>query len=122
MTDYPETTFRLLGLRMDKARVIERINARYDRQMTDGFLEEVQALADRQRPIGRTARQALGYRELLTHIEQGVPLSDALETAKVRTRRFARRQMKWFERDPRIDWIDLDDDQISSFYLPRAIE
>lgn len=107
MTDYPETPFRLLGLRMEKDFVIERINARYDTQMSEGFLEEVRSLVDRERPIGRTARQALGYRELLTHIEDDVALDDALETAKVRTRRFARRQMKWFERDPRITWIDV---------------
>lgn len=107
MTDYPETPFRLLGLRMDKEFVVERINARYDQQMAIGFLEEVRSLVERERPIGRTARQALGYRELLTHIEDGVAIEDALETAKVRTRRFARRQMKWFERDPRITWIDV---------------
>ena len=108
MEEYPEIPFRLLGLRMDRERMIDRINARYDVQMAEGFLEEVSALVDRERPIHRTARQALGYRELLSHIEEGVPLDDALETARVRTRRFARRQLKWFERDPRIEWIELD--------------
>ena len=76
--------------------------------MDEGFLEEVRGLVDRPRPLGRTARQALGYRELLTHVEDGADLADALETAKVRTRRFARRQLKWFGRDPRIDWVDLE--------------
>jgi tRNA dimethylallyltransferase len=108
MEDYPEVPFRLLGLRLDRDRMIDRINARYDVQMSDGFLDEVRSLVDRERPIGKTARQALGYRELLSHIEDGVPLEDALETARVRTRRFARRQMKWFGRDPRIEWIDID--------------
>ncbi len=108
MEDYPETPFRLLGLRLSRERMVDRINARYDVQMEDGFLDEVQALLDRDRPIFRTARQALGYRELLSHLEDGVPLDEALETARVRTRRFARRQMKWFERDPRIEWVDLD--------------
>ncbi len=121
MTDYPDTAFRLLGLRMDKDRVIDRINGRYDTQMTDGFLEEVERLADRDRPIGRTARQALGYRELLSHIEDGVSLDDALETAKVRTRRFARRQMKWFERDPRIHWIDLGSNRRATDFCDDAI-
>ena len=76
--------------------------------MADGFLAEVQTLLERDRPIGRTARQALGYRELLSHLEEDVPLEDALETARERTRRFARRQLKWYERDPRIEWIELD--------------
>jgi len=83
MEDYPDIPFRLLGLRMDRERTVARINARYD--------------------------VPLGYRELLSHIEDGVPLDDALETARVRTRRFARRQLKWFERDPRIEWIELDE-------------
>lgn len=114
MEEYPEVPFRLLGLRLQRNVMVERINARYDVQMEAGFLEEVQALLDRDRPIWRTARQALGYRELLAHLEDGVSLDDALETARVRTRRFARRQLKWFERDPRIEWIDLDvDGQVS---------
>lgn len=120
MTNYPETSFRLLGLAMDREHVIDRINARYDTQMGDGFLDEVRALVDRERPIGRTARQALGYRELLSHIEDGVPLDQALETAKVRTRRFARRQMKWFERDPRITWIDVTTNSTQEALLAAA--
>ncbi len=108
MEDYPDVPFKLLGLRLDRDVMIERINARYEVQMHNGFLDEVRSLTERDRPIGRTARQALGYRELLSHLEDGVPLDDALETARVRTRRFARRQMKWFERDPRIEWIDID--------------
>ncbi len=121
MTDYPkDIPFRLLGLRMDKELVIERINARYEQQMIDGFLPEVEALLKRERPIGRTARQALGYRELLSHIEDGVALDEALEVAKVRTRRFARRQMKWFDRDPRITWIDIGRESTSASALPLA--
>ena len=108
MEDYQDIPFHLLGLRMDRERMISRINARYEIQMADGFLAEVQALLERDRPIGRTARQALGYRELLSHLEENVPIDDALETARVRTRRFARRQLKWYERDPRIEWIELD--------------
>ena len=121
MTDYPETSFSLLGLRMGKELVINRINARYEQQMIDGFLPEVEALLARERPIGRTARQALGYRELLSHLEDGVALDDALETARVRTRRFARRQMKWFERDPRINWVQLGDGESSVAALDHAL-
>ena len=59
--------------------------------------------------MSKTARQALGYKELLGHIEGGQPLEMALDLAKQRTRRFARRQQRWFRRDPRIEWFDLDD-------------
>jgi len=108
LIQYPETNFTLLGLRMDLGRVDDRIDERYEEQMKRGFLDEVVALTERPGGIGRTARQALGYRELLGHVEHGVPLEEAIRDAKVRTHRFARRQMKWFRRDPRIEWIDLD--------------
>ena len=52
--------------------------------------------------------EALGYKELLGHIEGGQPLEMALDIAKQRTRRFVRRQHSWFRRDPRIEWFDLD--------------
>ena len=108
LVEYPDVSFTLVGLRMEREVLDRRINARYDIQMEQGFLAEVENLVSRERPIGRTARQALGYRELLSHIEDGVDLGDALEEAKVRTRRFSRRQIKWYRRDPRIHWIDVD--------------
>ena len=56
--------------------------------------------------ISRTAAQALGYRELLAHLDGAGTLEDALRQAAVRTRRFARRQRAWFGRDDRIEWLD----------------
>ncbi len=110
LDEYPDVPFRLLGLRMSRDRIDRRIDARYDRQMNAGFLDEVRQLASRPSGIGRTARQALGYRELLRHVEHGDRLDEVLAEAKTRTRRFARRQLKWFRRDPRIEWLDLDAD------------
>ena len=54
----------------------------------------------------RTARQALGYKELLRHVEDGAPLDECIDDAIRRTRQFARRQEAWFRRDPRIRWYD----------------
>ena len=101
---YPPTPFVQVGLRWDRGRLDERIAARYQRQLTDGFLDEVRALAER--PISRTASQALGYKELLEHVRGAASLEEALELAIMRTRRFARRQERWFRRDPRIRWLD----------------
>ena len=120
LEEYPDIPFRLLGLRLDRSAMDERINRRYDVQMADGFLDEVEALVADPRGIGRTARQALGYRELLRHVEGGEPLDEMLDEARLRTRRFARRQLKWFGRDPRIEWVELDAD--GSVRHERAIE
>jgi len=87
----------------------ERIDARYELQMELGFLDEVRQVSGSSHGMSRTARQALGYKELLQHLEHDVPLDEALELAKLRTRRFARRQQRWFRRDPRIEWFDLDE-------------
>ncbi len=101
---YPATPFVQVGLRWDRELLDERIAARYRRQMADGFLDEVRSLAEQ--PISRTASQALGYKELLAHVKGEASLDEALELAVVRTRRFARRQERWFRSDPRIVWLD----------------
>ena len=101
---YPSTPFVQMGLRWDRDRLDERIAARYERQLSDGFLDEVRSLGEQ--PISRTASQALGYKELLRHVQGEMALDEALDLAVVRTRRFARRQERWFRRDPRVHWLD----------------
>ena len=88
------------------AAIDARIEARYHRQLADGFLDEVRALAARPEGLSHTAAQALGYKELLAHVHGTATLEEALQLAVVRTRRFARRQQRWFRRDPRLRWID----------------
>lgn len=106
---YPETSFELWGIALPAEVVAARIEARYRQQMADGFLDEVRDLVEHPLGLSRTARQALGYRELLAHVEDGLALDEALALAVTRTRQFARRQRAWFRRDPRIRWIDVED-------------
>ena len=101
---YPPVPFVQVGLRWDRDRLDERISARYQQQMAAGFLGEVRSLAGC--AMSRTASQALGYKELLAHLRGEMTLDGGLELAVLRTRRFARRQERWFRRDPRIHWLD----------------
>ena len=101
---YRPTPFVQVGVRWDRDVLDARIAARYQRQLAGGFLDEVRALSVR--PMSRTASQALGYKELLGHAQGEMTLDEAVELAVVRTRRFARRQERWFRRDPRIRWLD----------------
>ena len=103
---YPETPFLLAGLRVERPVLSERIAKRYEQQMRDGFLQEVQALAARPEGISRTAAQALGYRELLSHLAGECSEEEAVARAIDRTRQFAVKQIRWFRRDPRITWFD----------------
>jgi tRNA dimethylallyltransferase len=105
---HPETVPQI-GIRLPNEVVATRIEARYHAQVEAGFLDEVDALLALDRPLSRTAAQALGYRELIAHRRGESTLDDALDEAIRRTRRFARRQRAWFRRDPRIRWFDATD-------------
>jgi tRNA dimethylallyltransferase len=97
---------RLVGIPFDPQATDRAVEARFRDLLDAGLLEEVRDLAARPAGLSRTARQALGYRELLAHVEQGVALDSAVAEAVRRTRGFARRQWAWFRRDPRIHWLD----------------
>lgn len=103
---HPPTPFPMVGLAVDREVLTRRIRTRYERQMAAGFIEEVRALPERSEGWSRTAREALGYRELAAHLRGELDLAEAVEEAVHRTRRFAVRQERWFRRDPRIQWID----------------
>jgi tRNA dimethylallyltransferase len=83
----------------------ERLAARFRHWMDDGLLDEVSALAAAPGGLGRTARQAVGYRELLRHLEEGADLESCVNDAITQSRRLARRQRSWFRRDPRVEWF-----------------
>lgn len=104
---YPATRFRMIGPRWERPAIDARIERRYDEQMHRGFLAEVRRLDTQPGGLSRTAAQALGYRQLLDHLHGEASLEEALERAIIATRQFARRQERWFRRDPRITWIDV---------------
>jgi tRNA dimethylallyltransferase len=96
---------RVAGVWLPRSALAARIEARFARMRDDGLVDEVRALA-RAGTLSRTARQAIGYQEVLAYLSGDEPsLGAALDAAVVRTRRFARRQRMWFRRDPRIRWF-----------------
>ncbi|MEP7047406.1 MAG: tRNA (adenosine(37)-N6)-dimethylallyltransferase MiaA [Ilumatobacteraceae bacterium] len=109
---YPPIRFEQFGLRWPRPILTDRIARRVHRMIADGLVAEVETLA--RGPISRTARQALGYKELFDHLDGVCSLDAAIETIITRTRQFAVRQERWFRRDPRIRWIDIDDDPVAT--------
>ena len=105
---FPDTPYVLCGLRVPREVLAERIARRYREQLDAGFVDEVRGLSQRFE-LSRTARQALGYAEILEHLDGGCSLDEAVERAVIRTRQFAVRQIRWFRRDPRITWFDHED-------------
>jgi tRNA dimethylallyltransferase len=114
LEQYPPSRFALVGMDRGAEESDGRIASRFALLMDEGLLEEVRGLAARPGGLSRTARQALGYRELLSHVEEGTSLMDAVDEAVRRTRAFAKRQRAWFRRDPRIVWIDPDGDPVTT--------
>ena len=108
---------RIAGVTRARSELFRRIEARVDAMLAAGLVGEAHGLADK---LGRTARQALGYKQILDTPEASM---DELRDAIVRaTKRFARRQESWFRADPRITWFDADAagvDDVVGFFSGR---
>lgn len=100
----------------------DRINQRVDRMMQRGLLQETHRLLNATPAPGRTARQALGYRELLAHLERDEPLESCVELIKVRTRQFAKRQCTWFRNLEECRGISMSGEESPGQLADRIIE
>jgi tRNA dimethylallyltransferase len=109
--DYPPTEVVQIGLRWPREVITDRIARRVRQMIDDGLVDEVRALAN----VGfsRTAAQALGYKEILDALDGLVSEDEAIATIITRTRQFAVRQERWFRRDPRVRWIDIEHDAVA---------
>ena len=109
--DYAHSDVAQVGLRWPRPVLAERIAARVRRMFDDGLLAEVETLATR--GLSRTAAQALGYKETLELLQGRIGQDEAIDTIITRTRQFAVRQERWFRRDPRVRWIDIEHDPVA---------
>ena len=100
---YPDA--RQFGLVMDREQLSQRIDERVNKMFEQGLASEVQKLVAVGLLQGRTAQRALGYSQVLSHLQGEVSLEAAIEETKRATRQYARRQETWFSRDTRIKWI-----------------
>ena len=73
----------------------DRINRRVEAMIESGLVGEVRTLLNREPPPGRTARQGLGYKEVIEHLEDSVSLDETIDRVQTRTRQFAKRQHTW---------------------------
>lgn len=90
----------------DREKLYERINLRVDLMLKSGLLEEAKKTFENRNKKG--AFQAIGHKELYGFLEGGTSLEEATELLKRQTRRYAKRQLTWFRRDGRINWIYAD--------------
>ena len=96
--------FRIIkiGLNRPREELYQRINQRVDEMMQQGLLEEAKSLYPMRQ---MNALNTVGYKELFDYLEGRWPLEEAIERIKGNTRRYARKQLTWYKKDPQIRWF-----------------
>ena len=97
-----------IGVDIDRPTLDPRIEQRVREMFDAGLVEEVRRLLDAGLADGRTARTAIGYREVTAYLAGETTLDEAIEATTTATRRFSRRQDGWFRKDPRVVWVPWD--------------
>ena len=111
-----------VGLRRDKADQSRRINARAKRMMEAGLVAEVAALLAEPHPLSDQAAQAVGYAEIIDHLNGRCTLEQAYERIKVNTRRLAKSQRTWHRRFPDVHWLDVTADDSAASAADRLLQ
>lgn len=118
----PVGDWAIVGLRRDKPVESGRINARVKKMVEMGLVDEVRSLLAEDKPLSPQARCAIGYAEMIEHVEGRLSLDDAVEQIKKNTRRLAKGQRTWFRRFAGVTWIDVDPDESVESVLDRAMQ
>ena len=105
----PPYQILLLGLEMERQQLYERADRRVDQMMAAGFLQEVSKLLEMNYNRNLPSMSGLGYKELVAHLVDNLPLDEAVANTKTATHDFIRRQYTWFRRhDTGIRWHDVE--------------
>ncbi len=116
---YPAT---IIGIRRTKEDASQRINARVRAMIEAGLVDEVRSLLAEPLGLSEQARQALGYAQIIEHLEGACPLEEAIEQIKIQTRRFAKHQRTWFRKFPTARWVDVEPDEPAASICRHLLE
>ena len=118
-----ETAFNPLYIGLtyrSRQKLYNRIDTRVDKMLQDGLLDEARRFYSQY--DGKTSSQAIGYKELLPYIEGKQELSECVDRLKMQTRRYAKRQLTWFNRNKEINWFFCDDYENYDELLNAAVK
>ncbi|MBQ8155599.1 MAG: tRNA (adenosine(37)-N6)-dimethylallyltransferase MiaA [Prevotella sp.] len=108
-----------IGLNRDRDELYHRINVRVDQMMQQGLLKEAESVYALRK---QNALNTVGYKELFIYLEGQWPLEEAIERIKGNTRRYARKQLTWYKKDPNIRWFHPDQkEDIINYILSKEI-
>ncbi len=107
---FSEKRYKVLlwGLNWSREALYRRIERRVDEMLDQGLVDEVQGLLRRNFDAELPSMRALGYRQVVPYIEGKITYQEMVRVLKRDTKRFAKRQLTWFRKEPGIHWIDLD--------------
>jgi tRNA dimethylallyltransferase len=98
----------VVGLQRDRAALSHALEQRVRKMWEAGLVAEVEGLMESSEPLGVTASQAIGYRQAMDYLAGSMSQEEAVAETVSLTKRYARRQMSWFRRDPHVSWRDVD--------------
>jgi tRNA dimethylallyltransferase len=101
--------FLILGLTMERETLYRRIDSRVDAMLNEGLLEECRTLLSKGIPLDHPSMMGIGYRQVFPYLQGSYGYDEMVERIKRETRRYAKRQLTWFRRDQRIQWLDVGD-------------
>ena len=101
-----------IGLTTDRSLLYEKINARVDKMISEGLVDEVSSLYQ-QYPNSKILKSAIGYREIVEYLDGNCTLDDAIEKIKQDSRRYAKRQYTWFNNQMDIEWFNVNYDNFN---------
>ena len=116
----PKYDFCLIGLKVERELLYDRINKRVDRMFEKGLVDEVNRLVDMGYDKNTIAMQALGYKEVLAYLKGNISFDEAVYLIKRDSRRYAKRQMTWFRRLENVNWVDVTEDDTSVTLLKKT--
>jgi len=123
MNDKPDFTTTQIGILWERATLYQRINARVDKMLTDGLIDEIKGLVEQNYHYStHKSLNTVGVKEVMQYIENLLNYDEMVTQIKQNSRRYAKRQMTWFRKDKRINWINLNTDfdtKIEAEYISK---
>ena len=110
----------IIGLRREKNDANSRINKRVKKMISAGLVDEVKSLLDEEKPLSKQARCAIGYAEIIEHLNEHISLEDAIESIKINSRRLAKSQRTWFKTFQRVHWLDITENETPEKILNKT--
>ena len=118
----PQHGWTIVGLRSEKTDAGRRINQRVKKMLAAGLVDEVRALLAEEKPLSKQARCAIGYAEIIDHLQGQTTLEEAAELIKKNTRRLAKGQRTWFKTFRDVNWLDITLDEPPEQVLSRTMK